>query len=71
MENKLNTQAIENYSTRLTKKLSDEFFAKNLTIFGHQILNYTPIEQVNLFIISNLFEKWKEETSKLKSPFFD
>jgi len=71
MENKLNTQAIENYSTRLTKKLSDEFFAKNLTISGHQILSYTQIEQVNLFIISNLFEKWKEETAKLKSPFFD
>lgn len=71
MENKLNQAAIESYSVKITKKLSDDFFQKNLVISGSQILNYTPIEQINLFVISNLFDKWKEETSKLKSPYFD
>ena len=71
MENKLNQSAIESYSIKITKKLSDDFFQKNLVISGSQILNFTPIEQINLFVISNLFDKWKEETSKLKSPYFD
>lgn len=71
MENKLNQTAIESYSVKITKKLSDDFFQKNLVITGSQILNFTPIEQINLFVISNLFDKWKEETSKLKSPYFD
>jgi hypothetical protein len=71
MENKLNQTAIESYSVKITKRLSDDFFQKNLVITGNQILNFTPIEQINLFVISNLFDKWKEETSKLKSPYFD
>ena len=71
MENKLNQAAIESYSLKITKKLSDDFFQKNLVISGSQILNFTSIDQINLFVISNLFDKWKEETSKLKSPYFD
>lgn len=71
MEYKLNQQAIEAYSLKITQKLSDDFFSKNLTISGQQILQFSKIEQLNLFIISTLFEKWKDETSKLKSPFFN
>ncbi len=71
MEYKLNQQAIEAYSLKITQKLSDDFFSKNLTISGQQILQFSKIEQLNLFIISTLFEKWKDETSKLKSPYFN
>src|SRR5690606_20781426 len=41
------------------------------TINGKQILSLSNINQVNLLIIKNLFQKWKKETGKLQSPFFD
>lgn len=71
MENKLNHPAIEAYATGLTKKLSQEFFSKADVIRGEEILAISPVKQLNLLIIKNLFQKWKKETSKLQSPYFN
>lgn len=71
MSVKLNINKVESYSQALAEKLCNEFYKANAVITGEQILNLTPVPQVNLFILYNLFEKWKEETSKLKSPYFN
>jgi hypothetical protein len=68
---KTDQKKLEAYSVSLSEKLANEFFSMNSHITGEQILKFTGIEQVNLFIIKNLFDKWKEENSKLRSPYFD
>jgi hypothetical protein len=68
---KINQKKLADYSKALSEKLTNEFFILNQQITGEQILKFTALEQVNLFIIKNLFDKWKEENSKLKSPYFD
>ncbi len=71
MNNKLNFPAIQNYSKDYAAKLCDEFFSRNEVITGKKIMNLSNINQVNLFSIKQLSEKWQEETSNIKSPFFD
>jgi hypothetical protein len=71
MESKLNHPAIEAYSNAYARKVSAEFFANEDKITGNQILNLCGVKQVNFFIIKNLFQRWKKETDKLQSPYFD
>jgi hypothetical protein len=71
MESKLNHSSIEAYSNAFSKKIVNEFFTQENAINGHQILSLTSITQVNYFIIKILFQKWRKETSKLQSPYFD
>lgn len=71
MDNKLNYNSIEAYSAAYTKKLINNFFSMEESINGKQILTLSSIQQVNLLIIKNLFQKWKKETGKLQSPYFD
>ena len=71
MTNKLNFSAIENYSKEYATKLCDEFFSRNEVITGKKILNLSNINQVNLFSIKQLSEKWQAEMARIQSPFFD
>jgi hypothetical protein len=71
MSFKLNVNKLEHYAQVFAEKVCEEFYETNSKISGDQIKNLTPSPQVNIFIVYNLFEKWQEETSKLKSPFFD
>jgi hypothetical protein len=71
MAAKLNLSAIEDYAKRYAEKLCDEFFARNTTINGQQVLNLSNIGQVNMFVVAELFDKWKRDTEQFKSPFFN
>ena len=71
MEYKINLEELEKYTSAFAEKTCNSFFASAAVITGNQILKFTPSEQVNFFIIQEIFEKWKEETSRLKSPYFD
>jgi hypothetical protein len=71
MTSKLDLKAISEYSNEFSHKIANEFFSKKDTITGGEILNISPIEQVNVFTIKSLFENWKATTEKFKSPFFD
>lgn len=71
MDNKLNYSSIEAYSTAYAKKLVNNFFSLEESINGKQILALSAIPQVNLLVIKNLFQKWKKETGKLQSPYFN
>ncbi|SDK75556.1 hypothetical protein SAMN05421823_103474 [Catalinimonas alkaloidigena] len=71
METKLNPQALEAYAQSFLERLSPPFFQFRDRISGDQILEFTPIRQVNLFVLKTLFARWKEEAERLRSPFFD
>jgi hypothetical protein len=71
MSNKFNTNALNEYSKSYARRVAADFYSAHPTISGKQILNLTPIQQVNLFVVSTLFDKWKGEVEKFRSPFFD
>ena len=71
MSNKFNTNALNEYSKSYARRVAADFYHANPTLSGRQILNLTPINQVNLFVVSSLFDKWKGEVEKFRSPFFD
>ncbi len=71
MESKLNLTSIEQYSKKTADTLLTNFFSRNKSITGQQILNFSEINQVNLFILKHLFISWEKETKKLESPYFD
>ena len=73
MENKLNIQELESYSKLLARKLCRDYFQDTKkNIEGKEILKFTPIDQINYFILKNLFTKWKDEIAQLKqSPYFN
>ena len=71
MEYKINLVELEKYAYAFAEEACSSFFASNNIITGSQILKFTDIDQVNYFIVQEIFEKWKDETSRLKSPYFD
>jgi len=71
MEDKYNQLHIERYSKQLANLLCDRHFATYDTLNGPQLLSFTPIKQVNLFVIKELLLKWHQEMANLRSPYFD
>ena len=71
MSNKFNSNALNEYSKSYARRVAADFYHAHPTISGRQILNLTPIQQVNLFVVSSLFDKWKGEVERFRSPYFD
>ncbi len=71
METNINYQYISDYSRDFAKEVSNNFFAGKSTIDGREMLNLTPVAQINLFTIKIIFQQWKDEMSRLKSPYFN
>src|SRR6185437_9028361 len=71
MDYKLNLAGLEKYSSAFAEKACTSFFSSSSLITGNQILKLTPAEQVNFFILQEIFEKWKQEINHLQSPYFD
>jgi hypothetical protein len=71
MDEKISLEAIAVYGDSYAQKLVDNYFANASTISGAEILAFSDVQQVNLFIVRELFRTWREETKKLKSPYFD
>jgi hypothetical protein len=71
MEHKYNQLSIERYSTNLAKLLCDRYFATNQAINGQQLITFSPVKQINLFVIQELLLRWNQEMAHLKSPYFD
>jgi len=67
----VNQSVLMQYSRSFAQKLSDYFFIDHQVIEGEEILKFCDIKQVNLLVIKLLFEKWQEETQKLRNPYFD
>jgi hypothetical protein len=71
MDEKINLRAIERYSEEFSEKLIGNWFASRDSITGKEILQFSEIKQINLFVIYELFRTWKQESLKNRSPYFD
>ena len=71
MDEKISLESISRYSEAYTEKVLKGFFASKDKITGAEILSLSSVQQINLFVVRDLFKTWKEETKKLKSPYFD
>lgn len=71
MASKLNQTALKNYSADFTNKILADFYADKTVVTGQQLLSLTPSRQVNLAIVSRLFEQWKSDAQAFRSPYFD
>lgn len=71
MSNKFHQSALTDYTRSYARRVCADFFSNHTFISGKQILNLTPIGQINMFIVSNLFDKWKADAEKFRSPYFD
>ncbi len=71
MEEKINRKAIETYAQAFAAQMCETFFSQKEKITGPEILNFTSIKQINLFIIRDLMLMWKNESEKWKNPYFN
>ena len=71
MDEKVSLEAIALYGDIYADKVIKGFFSSKEKITGKEILSLCNIQQVNLFVIRELFKAWKEETRKQKSAYFD
>ena len=71
MDEKISLESISRYSEAYTEKVLKGFFVSKDKITGAEILSLSSVQQINLFVVRDLFKTWKEETKKLKSPYFD
>ena len=71
MESNINHSAIEEYGTKFTESICDQFFSGKIHIKADEIIHLTPVQQVNYFVLKELFQRWKSEIHRLKSPYFD
>lgn len=71
MDEKISLEAIALYSDAFAGKLVKKFFGSKERISGAEILSLSDIQQINLFVIRELFRSWREETKKLRSVYFD
>jgi hypothetical protein len=71
MDEKISLEAIALYGDSYAESVLRGFFSSKDKISGPEILSLCNVQQVNLFVIRELFRAWKEETKKLKSPYFN
>ncbi|HEY8938344.1 MAG TPA: hypothetical protein VIM65_24155 [Cyclobacteriaceae bacterium] len=71
MDEKISLEAISLYADAYSEKVLKGFFSSKEKINGQEILALCNVQQINLFIVRELFRSWKEETRKLKSSYFD
>ncbi|WP_192821931.1 hypothetical protein [Rufibacter sp. LB8] len=71
MKDKYNQIRLAQYSQELAQHLSQEHFAQQETVTAPQLVTFTPIKQVNLYMIRELLTLWNHEMANLRSPYFD
>lgn len=71
MDEKISLEAVSRYGDSYADSVLNEFFSSKNRITGSEILSLCNVQQVNLFVIHELFKTWKAETKKLKSSYFD
>jgi hypothetical protein len=71
MDEKISLEAISLYGDSYADKVLKGHFNGRDRITGPEILSLCNVQQVNLFVVKEIFRNWKEENKKLKSPFFD
>jgi hypothetical protein len=71
MDEKISLDAIARYANAYADKLIKDFFQGRDKISGKEILKLSSVQQVNLFVIRELFKAWRNETANQRSIYFD
>lgn len=71
MDEKISLDAIAAYGDAYADKVSRGFFSSRSRINGAEILSLCDVPQINMFVIRELRVTWREETKKIRSPYFD
>lgn len=71
MDEKISLEAIGAYGDAYADKISKSFFSSRNRISGAEILSLCDVPQINMFVVRELMLTWREETKKLRSPYFD
>jgi hypothetical protein len=71
MDEKISLESIAVYGDSYAEKVLKEFFSGKDKITGPEILSLCNVQQINLFVISELFKAWRSETQKQRSAYFD
>jgi hypothetical protein len=71
MENNLNQKVLRRYSQEFARKVTESYFSDHDIVTNESVLEITPIKQVNLFVVKNLFDQWQQEIRRLRSPYFN
>lgn len=71
MDEKISLKAIEDYSEAYSTKILNAFFKDKQKASGKDLLTLCEIQQINHFVLLELFGAWREENEKIKSPYFD
>ena len=71
MVRKLNRKVAEVYSENFSSKVLDNFYANRQAANGQDILELTPVQQVNLLLIQRMYQRWQEEALRMRSPYFN
>jgi hypothetical protein len=62
MDEKISLEAIALYSDAYAEKVLKRVFASKEKIDGKEILALCDVQQINLFIVRELFKAWKEKS---------
>lgn len=68
---KLDVTAVETYAKAYAAQLCNEQYAQQNRINGDALLRFSPVSQVNLFVIRDLYDAWKETATAFRSPYFN
>ncbi|MBG8554243.1 hypothetical protein [Hymenobacter guriensis] len=73
MKDKYSQPKLEAYGQKLAAHLCQRHFGPqpDATLDGPAVLRFTPVRQVNLFVVQQLLAKWTAEMAQLRSPYFD
>lgn len=71
MDEKISLDAIARYGNAYADKLIKDFFVDRAHITGKEILALSSIQQVNLFVVREIFKAWRQETENQKSIYFN
>ncbi|GAA4837701.1 hypothetical protein [Algivirga pacifica] len=71
MSQPFNIEMLHTYSSKFATKVCEIIFSEKDLIKGEDLMSVTPVEQVNLFVISKIFETWQKEAVRVQLPYFD
>ena len=71
MEDKVTPARIGAYATRLARRVCATALANQEAIEGPALLSLTPVRQLNLLVLHGLMHRWKQEATRLRSPYFN
>lgn len=71
MPGTLNNTALKQYASDFAAQVLGDQVGEHTPFSGQDLLTLTPVRQVNLSVVSQIFEQWKADAEAFRSPYFD